>query len=159
LINILTTVALTSKPAKLRTAAIAIASLLNANVTDHISDALANAIATKTLNCISSLVNKLKSTMDFLTANNAKQAKSMLTLRAMSKTLEEVSTSLDALASKLTNAPSPMPAGPPSWASILKSAPSQPAPPSSTPGLNSLIPNKITQVQQHMCHNTCSILI
>ncbi|KAG6883857.1 hypothetical protein C0993_003305 [Termitomyces sp. T159_Od127] len=72
LVTILTTAALTSKQSKLKSTTLVVAFLLKANITNHISDTLAEAVATKTIDKISMLVDKLGLTADFLAANDAK---------------------------------------------------------------------------------------
>ncbi|KAG5332534.1 hypothetical protein C0989_006990 [Termitomyces sp. Mn162] len=105
LITILGTAALTSKLPELKTIALTVAFLLKANIMDHVSNKLAEAVTTKTINKIGGLIKKSSTTAEFLAANDIKCAESTLALKASSTTLEGVATLLDALASKFANAP------------------------------------------------------
>ncbi|KAG5348997.1 hypothetical protein C0989_006658, partial [Termitomyces sp. Mn162] len=87
LVNILTTAALTSKQPELKNATLAVAFLLDANITDQVSSTLADAIATRTTERLERLVGKLGTTADFLAANDTKAAKSTLALKAMANKL------------------------------------------------------------------------
>ncbi|KNZ77680.1 hypothetical protein J132_04499 [Termitomyces sp. J132] len=151
LVNILATAALTSKLPELRNAALAVAFLLDADIMDCVSDTLADAVAAKALGRIEGLVEKLGSTADFLAANDAKRAESTLALKATSETLEGVSSSLGALASKLASPPpTSVDASAPSWASIAKTAPktTAPAPITRNAPTNDLSPEDVSRIQQ-----------
>ncbi|KAG5349057.1 hypothetical protein C0989_006340 [Termitomyces sp. Mn162] len=115
LVNILVTAALVPKTPDLKLVALATAFLLDANITDHILDILANTVA-----------------VDFLVASNTKHAESTLALKASLAILEGVSTLLGAVASKLVTRPLSLPNMGPSWASVAKAA-SGLLPPSTNP--------------------------
>ncbi|KAG5339328.1 hypothetical protein C0989_004703 [Termitomyces sp. Mn162] len=122
-----------------------VAFLLKADITNHILDTLVEAVATKTIDKIGALVDKLGLTADFLTANDMKQAESTLKLQATSATLEGVYTLLDALASKLVSSP-PVPAPSLSWASVA-----MPMPPNLIPfGLQPTLPSNNQLLLQEM---------
>ncbi|KNZ81142.1 hypothetical protein J132_03134 [Termitomyces sp. J132] len=162
LVNILATAALTSKLPELRNAALAVAFLLDADITDCVSDTLADTVVAKALGCIEGLVEKLSSTADFLTANDAKRAESTLALKATSETLEGVSSSLGALASKLVSPPpTSIDASAPSWASIAKTAPktTAPAPITRNVPTNDLSPEDVSHIQQRSLRDARTVLI
>ncbi|KNZ80390.1 hypothetical protein J132_06075 [Termitomyces sp. J132] len=105
IVSILATMALSLKLSEMRSTMLAVTLLLEADITDHMVDSIADVIATKSLGKPSGLVEKLGSTTKFLTANNAQRAESTLALKLTSKTLVGVTTLLDAMRSKLANAP------------------------------------------------------
>ncbi|KAG6877438.1 hypothetical protein C0993_007319 [Termitomyces sp. T159_Od127] len=87
IVSILATTALSSKLSEMRSTVLAGALLLEADVADHTADSIADAIATKALGKLSGLVEKLGSTAEFLTANDAQRAESTLALKSTSETL------------------------------------------------------------------------
>ncbi|KAG6876298.1 hypothetical protein C0993_004189, partial [Termitomyces sp. T159_Od127] len=121
MVNILVTAAISSKPEDLKQAIITVTFLLDANITDHISDSLTQAVATKAIDCIGDLIKKLEILIDFLVTNNAKHTKSSVELREAVKKLEGVTSLLDTLASKLVSPPfAPFTDSLLTWASIAK---------------------------------------
>ncbi|KAG6884074.1 hypothetical protein C0992_007061 [Termitomyces sp. T32_za158] len=149
LINILATTAVASKLDNLKQAALAVAFILNVDVSDHLSDTLANAVASKMLGRIEGITNKLSSMADFLAANDTKHAKLTLTLKTATDKLLGLTTSIraDALNTRCPFTPSPSDTSI-TWASIAKAAAKHsqmpPAPYSSTG--HSLMQNNITWV-------------
>ncbi|KAG6878484.1 hypothetical protein C0992_008044 [Termitomyces sp. T32_za158] len=121
LVNILATAALTSKPAELKNAAIAVAFLLDADITDHVSSTLSDAVATKALGCFAGLAEKLNTVTNFLVANDTSRVESTLALKTTTETLEGVTTTLNTLATRLTSTPPVSDTQAPTWASIVKS--------------------------------------
>ncbi|GLB42954.1 hypothetical protein LshimejAT787_1204030 [Lyophyllum shimeji] len=88
-----------------RQATLVVAFLLEDDITDTISDALAEAVASKTHGLLEEAAGKLDASSAFLTATDVKQVETTLTLKSVSSQLENVATSLDALATKLTGSP------------------------------------------------------
>ncbi|KAG5350241.1 hypothetical protein C0989_011980 [Termitomyces sp. Mn162] len=124
LTSILVTASLTSKLSELKSAALAVAFLLEANVTDNMSDILAEAVAAKASKHLEIIADKLSSSAEFIMAGDASRAESTLTLRNTTESLKGVARLLDNTASKLAMAPSPATQnaqpGPQSWASLVK---------------------------------------
>ncbi|KAG5724051.1 hypothetical protein E4T56_gene4498 [Termitomyces sp. T112] len=142
--------ALTSKQPELKSAVITVAFLLKASIADHVSNVLAEAVASKAIDKIGGLVDRLGSTADFLVANDMKRAESTLELKATSAMLEGVYTSLDALASKLAKSPLAPPQKP-TWALVTKAAPATlttKAPTQHPPSDSLLSPMEMLSIQQ-----------
>ncbi|KNZ72744.1 hypothetical protein J132_01948 [Termitomyces sp. J132] len=160
LVTILATAALTLKQLKLKNATIVVAFLLETDITNHVSNALAEAVTRKTVDRIGELVEKLGSMANFLAANNAKYTESILALKATSNTLAGVSFSLDMLASKLAS-PTPATTQSPTWASVAKAAPTclTPLQHGQHQDSNNLTPQDLISVQQHQLCNTQTVLI
>ncbi|KAG5350428.1 hypothetical protein C0989_011102 [Termitomyces sp. Mn162] len=143
--------ALVPKTLDLKHAAIAIAFLLDTNIAGHLSDALAEAVMAKALNWISNIMEKLSSTANFLTANNAKHAELTLALEAMLVIWGGVSSLLGAVATQFTNAPLPsLPSTALIWASIFKASVGllTTLAPSKYMAINTLSTDKLSQIQQ-----------
>ncbi|KAG5349330.1 hypothetical protein C0989_004596, partial [Termitomyces sp. Mn162] len=160
LVNTLVMAALASKLDELKCTALAMAFLLDANITDHVSGALVDTVVAKAFRHIETLVNKLSTTGDFLAAYNAKQAEATLTLKVTTEILGRVLASLGALASKLAST-SPAPSTAPTWALIAKASAMLPtmtntAKPVAT---NMLSGDDLMWVQPQVLHNACTILV
>ncbi|KAG6862576.1 hypothetical protein C0993_002550 [Termitomyces sp. T159_Od127] len=138
---------------------IVVAFLLEANITDVLSNSLVEAMASKTQVKLVGIVDKIGSTAKFLTANNAQHAELTLMLKATSNMLEGVSSFLDALTFKLVSPPS----APPSslWTSIAKAMPTNLSPlmPHQAPTINLLSMQEMLIVQQHQLQDACMILV
>lgn len=169
LINILVTAALSLKQADLKTVAIVVAFLLDANVMDHVSDTLVEAVATKTAKHLDNLVGKLSSSADFITASDTNRAEDTLTLKSTTATLEKLTDSLSSMVTKFMSAqpspPMPQP-GPRSWASVVKthSAPHDPHRQQPLSWLTGIPPSTLTyteqaRVRQRIIQNARTILI
>ncbi|KAG6875071.1 hypothetical protein C0992_005320 [Termitomyces sp. T32_za158] len=162
LVSILVTTALASRLEDLKRVAIAVAFNLEPDVTDYISDTLAEAVASKAIDHLGGLIERLNSSVDFIAANDTTCAESTLELKAASNKLEGISTSLDAVASKLASPPlAPLAETPVTWASIASTAlkPVLMGPSSQTSRLQHLSPADITQIQQHALRDARTVLI
>ncbi|KAG6882616.1 hypothetical protein C0993_009844 [Termitomyces sp. T159_Od127] len=160
LVSILATAALYSKPAESKNTVLAIAFLLEADITDQVSSTLVDTFLTKAMGRLSSLVVKLGSTAEFLVANDAQRAESTLALKSTSETLAGVTTSLEAMVSKLASPPQ-QPIMLPTWASIAKASATQPNPnPLNQPtAVSALPPEDKVQVQQRVLRDARMVLI
>ncbi|KAG5335541.1 hypothetical protein C0989_001043 [Termitomyces sp. Mn162] len=136
MVNILVTATLGPKTPDLKHAAIAVAFLLDTDISDHVLDSLMEAVTTKALGQFEGLITKLSSTADFLTANNAKCTESTLMLKAMFETLGASATPTQALIAK---------------ASV--GLPVTPAP-QGTAAANTLLPDKLTYIMAPEDHST-----
>ncbi|KAG6872697.1 hypothetical protein C0995_007491 [Termitomyces sp. Mi166 len=162
LFNILMTAMLMTKTSELKNVALAIAFLLDTNVTDYILDILAEAIVVKVLGCLKEIAEKLGSIAKYLIANNVKHAETTLVLKATSDTLEGVSISLGAIASNLASSPPMLTSTTlPTWATITKATLRITVPTNNPVGLTAhgLSPENISQVQQHVLCDICTMLI
>ncbi|KAG5640709.1 hypothetical protein DXG03_007473 [Asterophora parasitica] len=148
----------------------AIALLIEDNVTNCISSALAEAVATKTTTLLKPIANKLATSSTFVSASNTQQAKTTLTLKEASTNLTMVMESLDALSLKLANykiptappPPAPATGNQPTWASIIGSSPPMhlpawPAPPPAS--LNPAVTVQQNCIQQCILCSAWTILI
>ncbi|KAG5349643.1 hypothetical protein C0989_002600 [Termitomyces sp. Mn162] len=158
--SILASTALTTKNIKLKNTVIAVAFLLEADIADSISATLAEAVASKTLRKLKGLVNKISSSAKFLSANDTQCAESTLALKAMSDTLEGVSSLLDALATKLVS-PSTAPNSSSTWATMASMAlAGSPTPLPHQATLSSLLSvQEMLSVQQCQLQNACTVLV
>ncbi|KAG6874701.1 hypothetical protein C0992_006930 [Termitomyces sp. T32_za158] len=163
LVSILVTAAIASRLEDLKRAAIAVAFILESDVTDHVSDTLANAVASKTIHHLGGLIEKLGSLVDFITANDATHANSTLELKATSDGLEGIFSSLNAVASKLASPPPPPSVGTPiTWVLIASAATPRPSPVGPSPQIppsQSLLALDITQIQQRALRDARTVLI
>ncbi|KAG5335112.1 hypothetical protein C0989_002375 [Termitomyces sp. Mn162] len=112
-----------SKLNDLKRMALAIAFILDADISDHVSDILAEAVASKVLGCLEGTTDILSSTASFLVANDANHAGLTLDLKAATDKLVGVMASLEAhLPSSMCSPPPPATDTPITWASIAKAA-------------------------------------
>lgn len=129
LANVLVTAALTPKTPDLKNAALAVAFVLEANVTDQVSSLLAEAVAEKTLGKLSAAVDKLNSSADFISANDSSRAETSLTLNSVTKDLDRIASTLSNAVSKIQAPPPLGPLSQPTWASVAKAGNASPPPP------------------------------
>ncbi|KAG6852381.1 hypothetical protein C0991_012561 [Blastosporella zonata] len=73
-----------------KNALIAVALLLDADITDHISDTLANAVATKTLARLEATASSLATSATFASANDTNCADTTVTLQKITETLATI---------------------------------------------------------------------
>ncbi|KAG5640478.1 hypothetical protein DXG03_008377 [Asterophora parasitica] len=100
---------------------LAVAFLLEDDITNSVSEALVDTVTTKTLNCLKPIMDKLKTAGLFVTATNTQQAQTTLSLKDISTHLATITASLSDLSSKLaTSAPLPPPPQP-TWALVVGS--------------------------------------
>ncbi|KAH0578027.1 hypothetical protein J132_08317 [Termitomyces sp. J132] len=174
--SILVTAALTSKQQELKTTAIAVAFRLDANVTDHILDSLAEAVVSKTVDRLDGILGKLNTSVDFLATNDTSRTEATLSLNVTAARMREQTTLLDAVVSKIASAPLPIPssvaqAQPRMWASVAHDNsylspqllhPSPPAAPQASVFMSS--PGSLSQrdherVQQRVLQNMRTVLV
>ncbi|KAG6875903.1 hypothetical protein C0992_001765 [Termitomyces sp. T32_za158] len=132
LVNILVTAALTSKHEDLKRASLAVAFILDANVTDRISEGLADAVAAKAAARLGEVNEKLYCTSEFLAASDAARADSTLSLSKLTTKLTAVSAALNTVTSRLA-ATAPPSTAPVSWATIAKASANRPLRPAMPP--------------------------
>ncbi|KAG6895126.1 hypothetical protein C0992_003050 [Termitomyces sp. T32_za158] len=162
LVSILATAAIASKLDDLKRAALAIAFILDADISNHVSDTLTEAVASKVLGRLEGTTDKLSSTAAFLVANDANRAGLTLDLKAATDKLVGVTASLEARSSGSMCPPPPQPTDTPiTWASIAKAAPktTQPASAPRGPVDHSLSQSEITQIQQRVLCDARTVLI
>ncbi|KAF5376429.1 hypothetical protein D9615_008638 [Tricholomella constricta] len=166
LVRVLMTAALnfTNKSTESRTdakhAVLAVAFLLEDDITDSISDALADAVAAKTLSRLESATDKLTSSAAFSSATDTQQAETTLALKTVSTQLADVTTSLNLLAAKMSTSIAPPPPSQPTWASVAGTEP-RPSPPPQLPTttFNPSAPDQHTRLQQRLLRAARTILI
>ncbi|KAG5335228.1 hypothetical protein C0989_001789 [Termitomyces sp. Mn162] len=164
LVHILLLAALTSKKlSELRNATMAAVLLLDNAISDHVSDTLANLVATKALSQIEFAANRLNSLADFTAAADTRQAEALLALNKATECLTEVLLSLDTivLSTPMTiSAPTEHPAHP-TWAAIAASAPTQKqtASPLLPPAPNLTASAVDIRLQQCILHDTRMVLV
>ncbi|KAF8055947.1 hypothetical protein FPV67DRAFT_1536105 [Lyophyllum atratum] len=154
----------TEKRTDAKLAVFSVAFLLEDDITDNISEALADAVASKALARIESATDKLTTSAAFLAATETKQAETTLALSTVSSQLENVTASLDSLATKLAAAaaaPSGTPR--PSWAAVASQGPPTAAgsPPSSIPPptFNPATSDQHTRLQQRVLRASRTVLV
>ncbi|KAF5378885.1 hypothetical protein D9615_006982 [Tricholomella constricta] len=167
LVRILLTAALnlSQKATETRTdaknAVLAVAFLLEEDITDCIADALAEAVTAKALDRLDSATSKLTSSTAFSTATDTQQAETTIALKTVSTQLAGVTASLSDLAAKLnTTTPSPSSTlEQPSWADIARSSPG-PAPPTApSAAFNPSATEQHTRLQQRLLRGARTILV
>ncbi|KAG5351273.1 hypothetical protein C0989_007146 [Termitomyces sp. Mn162] len=158
--SILVIAALAPKQLDLKNTALAIALLLETDITDHISTSLMNTVTDKAIKRFNNLFDKLSTIAKFLAANNVKCAETRLALKATSELLAKVSISL----STVTSAPLPATAflGLLNWAAITKAALSPPMStncPQSSLQPSGLSSKDLIRVQQWILRNAHMVLL
>ncbi|KAG5332063.1 hypothetical protein C0989_007281 [Termitomyces sp. Mn162] len=144
LVNILATAALMSKLPELKNTALAVAFLLDADVMDHISETLANAVVDKAIGRLEGLVEKLGSMANFLAASDAKCTETTLMLKATSEMLK-----------------GHVPAAPLTWALVAKasSSPSTLLDIIKAPAMHDLSHEEVSKIQQRVLRDAHTVLI
>ncbi|KAH0581349.1 hypothetical protein J132_02998 [Termitomyces sp. J132] len=137
--------------------------LLDNAISDHVSDTLADLVASKALSRIESAANRFNSSADFAAAADTRQAEALLALNKVTEHLMEVSLLLDTIvlsAPMTIGAPAEHPAHP-TWAAIAASTPTQkqtalPLPP---PAFNPTASAADTRLQQRILRDMRMVLI
>ena len=75
--------------------------ILEANILDQASFALANAVATKMIGQLSDIVGKLSSFVDFIVANDTSYAEATVAIGSAAKNLNYINKALSSVATKL----------------------------------------------------------
>ncbi|KAG5337664.1 hypothetical protein C0989_009053 [Termitomyces sp. Mn162] len=143
-----------SKLPELKNAALAVAFLLDADVMDHISETLANAVGDKAIGHLEGLVKKLGSMANFLAASDVKCAETTLTLKATSETLKGVTISLGAMALNTMNPP-PLPQA----LAKASSSPSTLLDITKAPAMHDLSHEEVSKIQQCVLCDARTVLI
>ncbi|KAG6839421.1 hypothetical protein C0991_002680, partial [Blastosporella zonata] len=110
----------------IRNTLLSVAFLINSDITDHISDALTEAITSKTEASLSKLENaalRLADSVNFSAANDISRATASITLDKIAQKLNTVTNALTALSSlppQTTTPPPPPSRGTTSWADAVR---------------------------------------
>lgn len=143
-----------------KNAVLAVAFLLDDDITDNVSDALVEAIATKTLSRLESTTDRLASSAAFLSATDTDQADATLTLKGVSAQLAIVTASLEVIATKISESTGPPPAQPQrTWASAAATATQLPPPSLPPAAFNPAAADDHTRLQQRVLRAARTILI
>ncbi|KAF5375541.1 hypothetical protein D9615_009144 [Tricholomella constricta] len=144
-----------------KNAVLAVAFLLEDDITDCISDALADAVTAKALDRLDSAAAKLSSSAAFATATDTQQAETTLALQTVSTQLAGVTASLSDLADRLNASPLSTPTVPaqPSWASIARSSPGPPIPSAPSATYDPSAAEQHTRLQQRLLRGARTVLV
>ncbi|KAG5349489.1 hypothetical protein C0989_003477 [Termitomyces sp. Mn162] len=167
LVQVLMTAAAITKGSHLendmKNAILAVAFLLEDDITDQKADVITEAVATKVLDWVNNIVNHLTSSTEFASATGTSQAEKTLALKEISGQLQSVSSLLNNAVSKICSmplAPAMQSQAPPrpTWANIAAAH---------TPGHTLQIPTQFnldllmqhTCLQQHLICDSKMVLI
>lgn len=159
LVNILLTASLFPKvPADVAAAIRAVAFLLEDNITDNISTALADAVAAKVKSQLEGFSSELSSNINFLRANTTQQAATSVDLKETATLHATTASTLAEISTKLASN-TPLPRDNPQWPSIQETQPRPPPSSLPSPSYDPAAPPQHTLLRQRLLQAARTILI